>query len=188
MKADAQWKNDAERERVRRPVQQLRDVGSEEIVVLEEAQQPEVGRETDDQRDLAPMLRPRAGDPARGGVVNRCEREQQQDELRDEAHIEEIAGGEKNIFPQAARGGVEQNQDDGQKSEKLKRVEQHGLRFWRTQHAAHFGGEQARESFHARAVQVPGIPEKVGMLKLIEQMLVEHDDIRLRSNLANGAI
>ena len=47
VKADSQRKNDAEREGVLRPVQQVRDVGGEEIVVLEEAEQAEIGGQAD---------------------------------------------------------------------------------------------------------------------------------------------
>ncbi len=53
VKADAERKNDAQRERVRRLVEQVRDIGGEEIVVLEETEQPEIGGETDHQRGLA---------------------------------------------------------------------------------------------------------------------------------------
>ena len=43
VEADAQRQDDAEREDVGGPVQQVRDIGGEEIVVLEKAEQAEIG-------------------------------------------------------------------------------------------------------------------------------------------------
>ncbi len=47
VEADSQGKNNAERERAGGLVKKMRNVGGEEIVVLEEAEQPEIGRQAD---------------------------------------------------------------------------------------------------------------------------------------------
>ena len=109
------------------PVKQMRDVGGEKIVVLEEAQQAEIGRQADHQGDFSRARRLGPGDPARRRVIDRGERQQQQNELRNEAHVEEIAGCQQNVFPPGSRRGIEQDQDNSEKSEKLRGVKQHAL-------------------------------------------------------------
>src|ERR1700733_4026719 len=128
MKADSQGKNDAEREGSLRAVQQVGDVRGEEIVVLEEAEQSEIGGQACDKRGFARAWRLSGRDPACRSVINRGQRKEQQKELWNEAHVEEVAGGEKEVLSPGTRRGIKQDQNDGEKCEELWSIKQHGLR------------------------------------------------------------
>ena len=56
METDAQRQDDAQREGIGRTMQKQRNVLRKEVIVFEKSQQPEVGREADDQRGLAMRL------------------------------------------------------------------------------------------------------------------------------------
>ncbi len=187
VEADSQGKNDAEREGVRRLVEQWSDVGGEEIVVLEEAEQSEIGGQADHQRGLARVRRLSPRDPARRGVIDRGERQQQQNELRNEAHVEEVAGGQKNVFPPGPRRGVKQNQDDGEKYEELRGVKQHAAKVWAGPGRGEPRPQESGELLHSVAVHMPSIPEQVGMFELVEQALIQDNHVRLGRQLPYGA-
>src|SRR5580693_8929758 len=103
----------------------MRQIRREEIVVLEIAEQPEIRREAHYQRNLSRPLRRCRRDPAGGRVVDRGQCQQKQDELRNPAHVEEIAGAEQDKLAPGTWRGIEQNQDNREEGEELRSIKQH---------------------------------------------------------------
>ena len=92
--------------------------------------------------------KPDEHDRAEGSAYHFCAEsleyeKQQQDELRNEAHVEEVTGGQQNVFSPRNRSGVEQDQDNGEKDKKLRGIEQHELILRRTQDSANLGWKQS---------------------------------------------
>jgi hypothetical protein len=95
VKADAERQDDIERECPGRFSRELRQIGGEEVEVLEECQEAEIRSEAQDERGLPARTRRRALQPNPGGVIDDGEDEQQGDELVVPGAVKEVAGGQK---------------------------------------------------------------------------------------------
>src|SRR5271157_624881 len=113
---------------MRRLAQQQRQVGGQEIVVLEKTEKSQVGREAQNQQRLLPGAWRDLFQPKGGGVIDGRQSEQQRDELVIPAGVEKVAGSQQDISPETVRAGVEEDQDHRQENEELGGVEEHGYR------------------------------------------------------------
>src|ERR1019366_9161850 len=126
VEADAEREYDLQEERVRGPPQDQRHIGRQEIVVLEEAQKPEVGGQAENQHRLAPRPGSNPLQPQARAIVDHRQRQQQEDKLGVPTGIEVVAGGQQDVLARGPRGGIEEDQHHGQKQEELGGVKQHG--------------------------------------------------------------
>ena len=98
VEADAQGKNDIERDNCRARLQQMKESLADEVRILEPAQQSKVCNQTNHQRGAALPAFP-AADPDSGKVVDGDEAEQQDHKLRVPRHVEIDTAGQQQITP-----------------------------------------------------------------------------------------
>src|ERR1700730_11791600 len=58
----------------------------------------------------------------------------------------------------------------------------------RPKHPSNLSSQGPGESVHSLAGQVHGVGEQVGALERVEEMFIQHDDIRFGRNLTNRAV